>query len=396
MSFKPILRFGVMSDLHYTAEHPLRRERFKDAVETMYSYAEDKEYSAVDALYVVGDFADIGTAEQMTWFKEDCDKYLRPETLPVITLANHELHYVESEQKALSDFDRIFGMPVDRHEIIKGFHFISVTTTRDKGKWHDSFDEAKRTFLKTELKKAAEDGNDRPIFVFQHPGVANTTPGAAFGNLNIYDILAEYPVVIDFSGHSHLAANDPREIFQKDFTAVTTGSLAYISLGNTWCYKNLSSIGYTSSDYSQMLIVEVDEKGVVCVKILDAAAKRVFEDERVIDVSKGKDGFVYTDDRTAPPPVFDDGEVILETTETNLRLAFPKATCDSGVWYYNAKFFGIEGEFLCEKNIPSDHASTERKEVFDLCLGEMSVETATAEIRAVGFFGNISEPLVKR
>lgn len=388
MSFCPILRFGVMSDAHYTDELPYRREHFKNAIETMYRYADGQKYRGVDALYVVGDFADTGTAEQMKSFKEDMDKYLRKSTLPVITLANHELHYTDSEEKALADFDHIFGMKTDRHEVIKGYHFISVTTTRDEGEWHDSFDSAKREFLKTELKKAAEDTPDKPIFVFQHPGVIKTTPGAAFGNLWIYDELSEHKNVIDFSGHSHFAANDPREIHQRDFTSVTTGSTAYISLGRSWRYKNLGNRGFISENFAQMLIVEVDDKGLVLVKYIDAARGAIIADERLIDV----DRFTYSDDRTAPPPIFiGDASASLKAADKKLYLSFPRASGE--VWYYEVKFKTSSGEVLYEENIPSDYASAESKKFFEFTFEEMPDGITSAEIKAVGFFGSISDML---
>lgn len=388
MNFCPILRFGVMSDAHYTDEHPYRREHFKNAIETMYRYADGQEYRGVDALYVVGDFADTGTTEQMKSFKEDIDQYLRKSTLPVITLANHELHYTDSEEKALADFDRIFGMKTDRHEVIKGYHFISVTTTRDEGEWHDSFDNAKRDYLKTELKKAAEDTPDKPIFVFQHPGVINTTPGAAFGNLHIYDELAEHKNVIDFSGHSHFAANDPREIHQRDFTSVSTGSTAYISLGRSWRYKNLGNRGFISKNFAQMLLVEVDEKGLVLVKYIDAERSAVITTERLIDVNN----FTYTDDRTAPAPTFDStSSVCLKETDGKLNLSFPKASGE--VWYYEVKFKTSSGEVLHEENIPADYASAEPKEIFEFTFEELPDGIASAEIKAAGFFGNLSNSI---
>lgn len=388
MSFCPILRFGVMSDAHYTDELPYRREHFKNAIETMYRYADGQEYRGVDALYVVGDFADTGTTEQMKTFKEDMDKYLRKSTLPVITLANHELHYTDSEEKALTDFDRIFGMKTDRHEVIKGYHFISVTTTRDEGEWHDSFDNAKRNFLKTALKKAAEDTPDKPIFVFQHPGVINTTPGAAFGNLWIYDELAEHKNIIDFSGHSHFAANDPREIHQRDFTSVTTGSTAYLSLGRSWLYKNLGNRGFISKNFAQMLIVEVDDKGLVLVKYIDAERATLIATERLIDLNN----FTYLDDRTAPSPTFAaNPSTFLKETDGKLYLSFPRASGE--VWYYGVKFLNSSGEVLYEENIPADYASAEPKKFFEFTFEEMPDGITSAEIKAAGFFGNISSSI---
>ena len=394
MEFKPVLRFGVMSDIHYNEDRPIARERFASALDTMYSYAEKQEYKIVDALYIVGDFADTSKREQMQMLKEDCDKYLKDETLLTLTLANHELHYGESEQKSLEFFAEVFGMPTDRHKIINGFHFISVSTTNDGGKWHDSFDAAKRDYLKTELEKAASQGQNKPIFVFQHPGVYNTSPGAAFGNLGIYDILKEYQSVVDFAGHSHLAANDPREIHQRDFTVVGTGSLLAISTGRSWLYKELSGVGYNPLDFAQMSVVEVDEQGIIRIKYIDAVSKSFFEEERIIDVTKGKEGFTYTENRTASAPVFDlSATVTLQTEDEKLKVKFPKAEGD--VWYYGIKLFDRNKSLIKEENIPSHFASASPETEYSVTLCADEKLVCFAEVTAVGFFGNFSTPISK-
>lgn len=396
MEFKPVLRFGVMSDVHYTEEGDLTCSRFKNAAEGLYNYARGEEYKGVDALYVVGDFADTGTRGQMQRFKEDCDKYILPDTKLVLTLANHELHYGESEQKALEDFADIFGMEVDRHEIIGGFHFISVTTTNDGGEWHDSFDEKKREFLRRELEKAAADGADKPIFVFQHPGVRNTSPGAAFGNVGIDDILSDYPNVIDFAGHSHMAANDPREIHQKNFTVVGTGGIANISRG-LWRYKHLSKVGYSVTDFSQMVIVEVDEIGRTLLKVMDCTVQKIFKETKFIDPSLGKAGFTYTDSRKGVKPCFSKGDATLTREGDDVRITFPAAECESeGIWHYNVKFLDGVGKTVREENPVSDHAAYFGKKTYEFVFPNMPSNIERAEIRAVGFFENVSDPIFGR
>ena len=154
MMFKPVLRFAVMSDCHYSEKHPEFRQKFERAMNLLYSYAGSEEYKVLDALYVVGDFTDLGKTNEMKWFKEDCGKFVKDETLLVVTMANHELHYMPDFIVALKDFKDIFNMDYDRHEIVNGYHFISLSTIRDRGPWDDSFNDEKKAFLKSELEKA--------------------------------------------------------------------------------------------------------------------------------------------------------------------------------------------------------------------------------------------------
>ena len=76
MEFKPVLRFAVMSDVHFCKEHPERRTTLKKAVKEVYKYSENEEYKKLDALYVVGDFTDRGKREEMEWHYDYTPKAL--------------------------------------------------------------------------------------------------------------------------------------------------------------------------------------------------------------------------------------------------------------------------------------------------------------------------------
>ena len=85
-------------------------------------------------------------------------------------------------------------------------------------------------------------------------------------------VLEKYPQVIDFSGHSHYAANDPRSIRQGRFTTVNTGSTcAQMS--------NLNYLGTEDApgDTGVCWIVEVDADGNTRLQLLDLANHRFFE-----------------------------------------------------------------------------------------------------------------------
>ena len=64
MNFKPVVRFAVMSDLHYSSRHPEYRTRFKETMEFLYNHCKSEDYKNLDALYIVGDFADLGKTEE--------------------------------------------------------------------------------------------------------------------------------------------------------------------------------------------------------------------------------------------------------------------------------------------------------------------------------------------
>ena len=64
-----------------------------------------------------------------------------------------------------------------------------------------------------------------------HHAVKGTVYGSELWYTNDLDgILEEYEQVVHFSGHSHFPINDPRSIWQGDFTALNTGTLSYAEM----------------------------------------------------------------------------------------------------------------------------------------------------------------------
>lgn len=394
--FNAKIRFAVMSDLHYSYVHPHTRERFKSAMNTVYDYCAKSDYKGLDALYIVGDFTDLGSKADMERLKEDCAAYVKPETETVITMANHELHYVADYRQAMIDFLEVFNMDYDRHLKIGGYHFISLSTTFDKGPWHDSFDEKKRTFLKNALEEARNDTGNKPIFVFQHVGMPGTLTGGISGNSDLYPILADYPQVIDFSGHSHRAVNHPKEIHQGDFTSVNTGGLLDIQVYSGYDNPNVGCGGCGAGDAAHMLLVEADGGNNVRIRKLDVIAGGFFENDIYIENPADKRNRRYTMQRAknASAPYFKKtAEAHGVNKNGTVTVSFPAALCDGErVAEYNIVLLNSEGVVLRQKSISSEYfrlnQPTEYSAQFDNADG-----AASALIYANGFWDNLSEPL---
>ncbi len=392
-----VLRFAVMSDLHYDMEHPKSRERFDAAMKAVYSYAEKQEYKELDALYVVGDFTNRGLPEEFEMFKEDCGRLIRPKTKLVVTLANHELHY-HSDVGAMKKFTELFNMPFDRHEVIRGYHFISLSTMQYQGKWHDSFDENKRSFLRNALEQAhkANDGK-KPIFVFQHPGIPGTVIGGVFGNSELAEILRDYPEVIDFSGHSHCSVNDPKEIDQKDFTTVSTGSLYDIcQTHKTALYPYINRVMRESCEYAHMLVVEADADGKVRIKRLDVIAGDFFEGDWLLERSGDRSAFVYTDERkkSAEPPYFEAPHKLSACLEDGkLKISFTAAKgVSERVKEYHISLSDESGEFY-KTIMATDYPALVQEKNIELTIEDLEKEHFTVSIRAGGFWDTLSDAI---
>ena len=65
-NFNPSLRFMVVSDIHIKDEECIEEQRFASALKYAYSIAQSSEnYKKLDAIVIVGDFANSGTEIQM-------------------------------------------------------------------------------------------------------------------------------------------------------------------------------------------------------------------------------------------------------------------------------------------------------------------------------------------
>ena len=324
-SFTPVLRFMVCSDVHYKDEHTVVRDRMRHAIEKSYELSEKDSYKKLDALYVVGDFANSGSPEQMKAFKKTLDDYLKPETYANVSLASHEFGY-DTPEGAKQRLREIFSLEPNTHKVINGFHFISVGCSKKC-----DFDEPEKEFAANALKEAVKDSHTKPIFFFQHPHISDTVYGSInWGEDDLNAILCNYPQIIDFSGHSHAPINDPRSIHQRHFTCLGTGTLFFFE--NDEFDKYYGTIPPRNDIAAQMLIVEADAQGRVRIYPYDLITDNFFPFVWKIDEPWNPDSFLYTDERykTDIAPYFTDDEKldVTDIKEDGFTVTFDQAKID--------------------------------------------------------------------
>lgn len=378
MQFDPVLRFIVTSDIHYKVGVDTEVERFEKGMKMAFDYAAGKAYDKIDALYVVGDFANSGSEDEMKLFSSSLKNTIPADVPAVLMMASHE-YKSGGEQPAHERFASIFGQSPDQHKVINGFHFISITTENGC-----RIGEEKAAWLSAQLKVAADDDFKKPIFVFQHPHLSDTVYGSInWGEDDIISVLADYPQVVDFSGHSHAPVNDPRSIHQKLFSCFGTGSFSYFELDEF--DKMYGTVPPDAGQCAQYLIVEADADNRVRVIPVDVLSGKFFNDGALIEKPWDPDSFVYTDERyrTAEKPCFDasavvsasvndgvvsvtfpqafagkersDGYIIVIRDKTNSRILAQKAVFSSYYLYDMPEEMSVsfelplsEGEYLCE------------------------------------------------
>ena len=234
----PALRIGAVSDIHIS---------FKGKKENCFQYGAHGTFRAaleyfrdqkVDVVTVTGDLADAGRLDELEaagqiWrdvFPDD----KRPDgghVEPVFIYGNHDgfRHFKGKDVRLVSDdfaasWKKAFGRdwsPV-YHVKVKGYTFIGMHWGHEK----DLPEYIKAHEAELGLREA------RPFFCLQHPIPKNTlfahsgTWGEDKGHVT--KCLSAYPNAVSFSGHTHMATTDDREVWQGAFTAINCCTLAQI------------------------------------------------------------------------------------------------------------------------------------------------------------------------
>ncbi len=390
-NFKPVLRFMVVSDVHLKDEPCIEDERLDKAFKIAYRLAEESDsYKKIDAFYAVGDFVTRGTRIQMEKFKRIMDENLKPETKPCLMMASHEYMNAGVEE-AHKLFDEIFQMPVDNHNIINDFHFISLTCSSGC-----DYNEEKIAYAAKELKKARQADPKKPIFFFQHPHLTDTVSGSIYwADEKLIPVLMNYPQVIDFSGHSHVPINDPRSIHQKHFTSLGTGSLSYTELDEF--DKYYGPFPPNKENFAQMTLVEVDADNRVRIYPYDIFTDNFFPMTWEIDEPWNPDSFKYTDARykTEIVPYFDGAEItVSDVTESSVNVTFTQAKTED--YYVNDYRVLIKqnGVTIQNKVLWSDYYFYNMPETLTVPFDDLEPNTEyEVEICAGSFWNAYSEPI---
>ena len=302
----------------------------------MYEYAENSEYKNLDAVIVAGDFTGGGAEKEYQIYNKIIEENKKDETQILTILGNHEfIDYRDVDASVGYDVFRQFvNEDVDTDVVINGYHFIGVSYD-DDGK---SFT-GKIKWLDERLKNATEEDPTKPVFVYQHPHPAFTVYGSVnWCDINIRNVLSKYPQVVDFSGHSHYAACDPRSVWQGEFTAVGCGSLSAFMGNLNYIEGDVDAPGKSGGAW----LVECDANGNVSMKLYDIENRMFFENidyyfTDLADASKRTYNWHQQKSLDTAPEFPENSEIISTLNENGETvISFPEAR-----GYYDAENYKV-------------------------------------------------------
>lgn len=378
--FSPVLRFCVCSDVHLNAGDgsPAEDEKFRALFDDVYAYSERQNYKSLDALVVAGDFTGSGVEEQYKKFLSIVDEKINDGTQLLCCMGNHEfIKYRDEDASVGYDvYKKFISEDVDTHTIINGYHFIGVSYSDDGKTFTD-----KMLWLEKQISDAEKDTPDMPVFVYQHPHPFSTVYGSVnWSDFAVRLVLTKHPSVVDFSGHSHYASNDPRSVWQGSFTAVGTGAVTTL-MTNQGYIAGDNDVDYNSGS---CWIVEADKEGNIHLMDYDLVSHKFFESadyylKNVSDPHNHLNNWVnYVSLDTEP--VFPENASLLVSLddEGNSILSIPEASARFGTENYKIVVYkGIFNKTFSD-TVPSAYCCVDKQST-EVNLGKL--ESGTYKVR---------------
>ena len=205
----------------------------------------------------------------------------------------------------------------------------------------------------------------------------------------------EYPQLVHFSGHSHYPLNDPRSLWQGEFTAIGTGSLYYVEL-TVEDVRTVHPEGY--KDEAQYWIVEVDADSRVRLIGVDVEEETTFV-EYILDNPADPANREYTPEKQAArstAPVFaEDAKVEMKKSVGTVSLTFDSAKSTDGmpVYLYRIVVVDEEGDEVYNDWLLPKYYSATVDATNTVNLGMLTKGEYTATITAETAYGVQSEAI---
>ena len=210
----------VMSDAHLTLDQSHTHNRH---FASMLQNVKEAGPEAL-GLFVVGDMANSGQEQE---YQNMVDLHAEAGDVPplFLTIGNHDF-YNNSFEEGRAKFLRYATLPDGTHPAtttydfwLGGYHFISLSTD-EPNELNAIFHQSTMDWLREKLD---EDRNTaRPTFLFLHQSMDNTVsgslPGEGWSGVQneqlLRDVLADYPEVMFFNGHSHWTMDSVSNMFE--------------------------------------------------------------------------------------------------------------------------------------------------------------------------------------
>ena len=299
-----VLSLGVVSDVHVNPQWTA--DKWKSALQQLKAKALENDPDGLAGVLVAGDLIDNPNNTQLSLFKSTLEFELDVKKTPLVyTVGNHDvpsyawaatmpsdvtyMRNLFGDDYYLYDKDQNMRTRYEaRHCVVGDCHIFSVSPNGDQP---IVYDPTVVTWLDNQLAAITSAEPEKYVIVLTHPMIKNTVYGSRLGEeggiwestLSHYwatdaltPVLRKYPQAIVFGGHLHFPLNDPRSVWQGDFSVFGCASVRYMALENGK-YEDMSSatVMKDCNDFSQGNLLQFDASGNMRVLRMDFYNKDV-------------------------------------------------------------------------------------------------------------------------
>lgn len=421
-----VVSFGVISDVHIGNSYG-SEAKFTSALQQLKGRAAEKDADGLDAVLIVGDLVNTVNQNQISTLKSLYEAQFDPTKVPMIyTIGNHDMNSgckwststvsqnavfrtILGDDYFLTDQDNTARINYEcRHCVVGDYHIVGITPNNDDPVLYDYNATA---WLDATLHTITTADPDHYVLLITHPMIYNTVYGSTLGTYwytsTLTSILNKYPQVVTFGGHLHFPLNDPRSIWQGDFTAMGCASVSYMAFeGGNYINKSSGTVLNDAGDYSEGLLVQFDASGNMRATRMDFKRIAVIGQPWETLAPQTDRSHLATYNHTAlaaantAPALstltFDIGEVNNGSASVTAR--WVAGTDDEFVHHYGFTLFK-DGGTLESKLIMSDFYRSPQtsmmKTEYTLDLGDLPEGTYNFKVTAYDSWGAESEPLSK-
>ena len=363
-----------------------------------------------DVLLMAGDLADGTMYEVYDVYRSLLEKYFDPMPVHIGCAGNHDFWTPKDVERIPENIYREMCTRIGQthadplHEVVGGYDFIAFS---DRANEKLDYTDEKLAELEVEIRKAVERDPEKPVFVVTHFNPTDTVTGShgESASKKLRELLNRYPQVLSLSGHSHCPLEDERCIWQGEFTAINSSTLAYGCVPEK-CYNNCSVIIPFAREVLDAMMIEIypdhydihrynveDRREIKPDKLWSCPIPHVPEKSKYTSARKME--------RRAPEfPA--DAHAVIRYDFGYLYLIFDPAEHDDFTHFYDVKVYEKNGEeymLKAEERYISDFYRLQefsgRKLVYKLPSGSIvPASICRVEIYPVETFGNIGKPLV--
>ena len=316
---KPLLRFGVVSDVHVRLASPdgkLAAGYDTATFEKALAYYRD---CGVDAVMIAGDIADLGLVGELKAVADAWYRVFPSDRAPDGRKVERLFVFGNHDAFGLKNGARVFPDPAAlRREAIEA---------DPRRAWDECFHEEWKPYFAKNVKGfdffcshwqpgvwcngIAETGCNgcadafgalmrkcdpaKPFFYVQHPHPRETVYGKCAWGMDdgtAVKLLSKFPQAVAFSGHSHEPLTNEKSIWRGGFTSVATGSLRYLAASAVWNFADTA--GYENGGCNYYLPGVTRKDRPAYVRKYDAPKVMPYETTRP-DIRVGQTVSVYED-----------------------------------------------------------------------------------------------------